>query len=132
MSKNSNKIILSSDDTLKYKRTREDNWKVVKVISKAGKSSGRFKNCYNVKDDYTSYYLNLDDIYRFEKIQINTEPVGIEEDIRQKWSTLGSPITFAGITKIYEYYNGKISVKDIERVLSTLSTYTKYKQKKEV
>ena len=52
--------------------------------------------------------------------------------MRQNWVKLGSPISFAGITKIYHYYNKQIKIKDIERILSTIPTYSKFKQRKAI
>ena len=130
MSKDANKIYLTRGDTIRYKTNSNDDWKIVEVISKAGKSSGRFKNCYNVKHNDNEFYINLDKIYAFERRSSNGSDDDIEYDLRQKWSTLGSPISFSGISKIYKYYNGNINRKEIERILSTIPTYTKYKQRK--
>ena len=103
MSKHSERIILTSGDIIRFKTSINNDWRSVTIISKAGKSTGRFKNCYNVKDHHTTYYLNLDEVYKFEKRSNDDTSSNIEEDIREKWVTLGSPISFAGITKIYEY-----------------------------
>ena len=43
---------------------------------------------------------------------------------------MGSPIAYGGISKIYEYYNKEISKNEIERILSTILSYTKFKQRK--
>jgi len=132
MSKNTNRIILSPGDKLRYKTHLYDEWKTVEVISKAGKSTGQFKNAYNVKHNDHTYFLNLDNLVRFER-QINGDNVdddNLEFDLRQKWSTLGSPIAYGGISKIYEYYNKEISKNEIERILSTIPSYTKFKQRK--
>ena len=51
-------------------------------------------------------------------------------NLKEKWKTIGSPIAFAGISKIYNYYNKQISKKEIEHILSTVPTYTKYKEAK--
>ena len=55
---------------------------IVNIISKAGEATGIFKICYNVKDDYTTYYLNLGAIYRFENIGNNDKSENIEDDIQ--------------------------------------------------
>lgn len=73
-------MVISSD----IKKSLNEEWNTVKIISKAGKTTGRFKNCYNVKGKYLSYYLNLDEIFGFEKLQNNSQPQSIEEDILQK------------------------------------------------
>ena len=80
MSDKSKRIILSKGDTIRYKKTDDDGWKTVEVVSKAGKATGEFKNCYNVKDNYSSYYLNLDKIYEFERLSQD----GIIEDIEEE------------------------------------------------
>ena len=55
----------------------------------------------------------------------------LRHNLKEKWRTIGSPIAFAGISKIYNYYNKQISKKEIEHILSTFPTYTKYKEAKE-
>ena len=54
----------------------------------------------------------------------------LSHNLKEKWKTIGSPIAFAGISKIYNYYNKQISKKEIEHILSTFPTYTKYKEAK--
>lgn len=130
MGKKSDRIILSPGDKLRYKINPNDEWKIVEVISKAGKSTGQFKNSYNVKHNDNIFHLNLDNLVQFERHLDDDTSDNLEFDLRHKWSTLGSPIAFSGISKIYEYYNKRISKKEIERILSTIPTYTKYKQRK--
>ena len=52
----------------------------------------------------------------------------LENDLKKKWSTLGNAISYAGITKIYKYYGKQLSKDRIERVLFSISTYTKHKE----
>ena len=130
MGKEANKIYLTKGDIIRYKSNSDDDWKIVEVISKAGKGSGRFKNCYNVKHNDDEFYVNLDDVYQFEQLSNDDFDDDIEYDLRRKWTTLGSPISFGGVSKIYNYYNRRIRRKEIERILSTIPTYTKYKQRK--
>ena len=54
----------------------------------------------------------------------------LSHSLKEKWKTIGSPIAFAGISKIYNYYNKQISKKEIEQIQSTVPTYTKYKEAK--
>ena len=54
----------------------------------------------------------------------------LRNNLKEKWRTIGSPIAFAGISKIYNYYNKQISKKEIEHMLSTFPTYTGYKEVK--
>ena len=56
----------------------------------------------------------------------------LSHNLKEKWKTIGSPIAFAGISKIYNYYNKQISKKEIEHILSTFPTYTKYKEAKKI
>ena len=35
----------------------------------------------------------------------------LRNNLKEKWRTIGSPIAFAGISKIYNYYNKQISKK---------------------
>ena len=35
----------------------------------------------------------------------------LSNNLKEKWKTIGSPIAFAGISKIYNYYNKQISKK---------------------
>ena len=130
MGKKTDRIVFSPGDILRYKTNPNDEWQIAEVISKAGKSTGRYKNWYNVKHKDTLFYINLDDLSRFERQSNDDLNEDLEFDLRRKWSTLDSPISFSGISKIYEYYNKQISRKEIERILSTIPTYTKYKQRK--
>ena len=52
----------------------------------------------------------------------------LRNNLKEKWGTIGSPIAFNGISKIYNYYNKQISKKEIEHILSTFPTYTKHKE----
>jgi len=54
----------------------------------------------------------------------------LSHSLKEKWKTIGSPIAFAGISKIYNYYNKQISKNEIEQILSTFPTYTKHKEAK--
>ena len=132
MNEKTDRIVLTSGEKLRYKKSIYDAWKTVTIISKAGKATGRFKNCYNVENNYKRYYLDLDKIYKYERVSTDIDHVDLEEDLRQNWVKLGSPISFAGITKIYHYYNKQIKIKDIERILSSIPTYSKFKQRKAI
>ena len=56
----------------------------------------------------------------------------LQNDLKIKWTTIGSPIAFAGISKIYDHYNKQISKIKIENILSTFPTYTKYTEAKKL
>ena len=130
MNGKSGRIALKAGVTIRYKKNIYDTWNTVTIISKAGKATGRFKNYYNVENNYKKYYLDLDKVYKYERVSIDSDRTDIEEDLKQNWVKLGSPISFAGISKIYHYYNKQIKIKDIERALSTIPTYSKFKQRK--
>ena len=132
MNEKTDRIVLTNGEKLRYKKSIYDAWKTVTIISKAGKATGRFKNCYNVENNYKRYYLDLDKIYKYERVSTDIDHIDLEEDLRQNWVKLGSPISFAGITKIYHYYNKQIKIKDIERILSSIPTYSKFKQRKAI
>ena len=85
-----------------------------------------------MENNYKKYYLDLDKVYKYERVSIDSDRTDIEEDLKQNWVKLGSPISFAGISKIYHYYNKQIKIKDIERALSTIPTYSKFKQRKAI
>ena len=124
------RIALAPGHLIKYKLKQKDEWKTVKIVSKAGKTTGTFKNCYNVDYDGDRYYIDLDKVHNFERVFHTNEDNDITQDIRKNWTQLSSPIAFAGVTKIYNHYKEQISTKEIEHILSTIPTYTKYKQRK--
>ena len=116
---------------IRYKIDPHDAWKYVEVIGKAGKETGKNNNWYNVTDGYNWFSLNLEILNIFEKVSgSNSTDFNLENDMREKWTTVDSPIAFSGVSKIYDYYNKDVNKKEIERVLSTIPTYTKYKQRK--
>ena len=63
-------------------------------------------------------------------LQSNIENDNLEQDLRRKWSQLGNKISFAGTSKIYKFYKGKISKGRIEEILSTIPVYSRYKEKR--
>lgn len=52
----------------------------------------------------------------------------IESDLRQNYKRPGHPIAFAGITQIFKYYNGKLSIKRIKELLSGIESYTLHRE----
>ena len=60
----------------------------------------------------------------------NIENDNLEHDLRRKLSKLGNNISFAGTSKIYKFYKGKISKGRIEDILSTIPAYSRYKEKR--
>lgn len=54
----------------------------------------------------------------------------MEAELKRKWSSLGNEISFAGTSAIYNYFKGKLTKRRIQEVLSTISTYSKYKGKR--
>ena len=53
-----------------------------------------------------------------------------EDELVRKWGRLGNEISFAGTSTIYKHFKGRLSRKRIEEVLSTIPTYSKYKEKR--
>jgi len=51
-------------------------------------------------------------------------------DLYSKWITLGTPISFGGVTKIYEHYKKRKPKREIEHILSSIPTYSKFKESK--
>lgn len=49
-------------------------------------------------------------------------------DLKLNYTTPGHPIAFGGIQTIYKYYDGKLTIKDIQNVLKTFENYTLHKE----
>ena len=49
-------------------------------------------------------------------------------DLRVNYIKPGHPIAFGGIQNIYKYYNGSLTIKDIQNVLKNFETYTLNKE----
>lgn len=49
-------------------------------------------------------------------------------DLKTNYHTIGHPIAFAGIHKIYNYYNRRISIDKIKDILSSIDTYTLHRE----
>ena len=84
MGKKTDRIVFSPGDILRYKTNPNDEWQIAEVISKAGKSTGRYKNWYNVKHKDTLFYINLDDLSRFERQSNDDLNEDLEFDLRRK------------------------------------------------
>lgn len=54
----------------------------------------------------------------------------LKADLRRKWGILGNPISFAGISKIYDRYRKRLSKEQIMNILTSISTYTRHKEVK--
>ena len=63
-------------------------------------------------------------------LHLNQPQMGLEDELMRKWGRLGNEISFAGTSTIYKHFKGRLSRKRIEEVLSTIPTYSKYKEKK--
>ena len=63
-------------------------------------------------------------------LHLNQAHMGLEDELMRKWSSLGNEITFASTSTIYNHFKGRLSRKRIEEVLSTIPTYSKYKEKR--
>ena len=54
------------------------------------------------------------------------------EHLKLNYGNLESPLYYSGITNIYNYYKGKLPIKDIEDFLSSNYTYSIYRQWKDI
>ena len=52
--------------------------------------------------------------------------------LKKNYTNLKSEIAYSGIKNIYDYYQGVLSVKQIEDFLSTNYAYTRHKQTKKL
>jgi hypothetical protein len=70
---------------------------------------------YSNKEDYGTNLLS------------STE---LENDLKNSYTTPGHPIAFSGITNIYKYYRGKLSIEKIKDILSTIENYSLHREYK--
>jgi hypothetical protein len=54
----------------------------------------------------------------------------IENDLKSNYTSPGHPIAFSGVTNIYKYYKGKLSVEKIKDILSTIENYSLHREYK--
>lgn len=54
----------------------------------------------------------------------------LEEDLKNNYTNPGHPIAFSGITNVYKYYKGKLSVEKIKDILSTIENYSLHREYK--
>ena len=66
----------------------------------------------------------------WQRLNSRINDFSLENDLRRKWTTLGNEISFAGVTQIYKYYKKSLSKEKIEEILSTIPTYSKFKEKR--
>ena len=50
------------------------------------------------------------------------------EHLKSNYENIESPLYFSGITKIYQYYDGKLSKREIENFLRSNFTYSIYRE----
>lgn len=48
--------------------------------------------------------------------------------LKQYYVTPGHPISFSGVSKVYEYFNGKLTINEIKHVLSGIESYTLHRE----
>ena len=70
--------IVRKNDSIRFKRTQESEWENAKVVSRAGKATGKYKNWWNVQNNDTGHIQAEDfgQLVEFEKVV--DEPV-VEE-----------------------------------------------------
>jgi len=54
----------------------------------------------------------------------------LENDLKNNYTIPGHPIAFSGITNIYKYYKGKLSIEKIKNILSTIENYSLHREYK--
>ena len=54
----------------------------------------------------------------------------LEEDLKNNYTNPGHPIAFSGITNVYKYYKGGLSVEKIKDILSTIENYSLHREYK--
>ena len=96
-------INLRPDNKIRYKIDPHDKWKYVKIIENGGKETGKYNNWSNVKYGCNMFSVTLDSLSFFKTPSGSSSNVfNDENDFRTECPTVGSPICYSGITKIYE------------------------------
>ena len=67
---NNNKTNIHRNDSIRFKRTRESSWEEGKVISQAGKASGKYRDWWNIQNNDTGHIQaeNLGEVAEVEKV----------------------------------------------------------------
>lgn len=133
-------ILLKNGDVIEYKISHNDQWNRALIISRGGKTSSKHKTWYNIQNVETvnKSSINLDLVKRWRKIDTDlsviNKKVTLARYLKNNWSKVGSPIAFAGVSKIYKYcretLGGYVTKKQIEVILSSIPAYTKFKETK--
>ena len=63
---------LKRGDLIKFKENDDSEWAVAKVISRAGKQTGRNKSCLNVQIEEEHKCVNLDQVTSWESLEQDT------------------------------------------------------------
>lgn len=50
------------------------------------------------------------------------------DDLKMNYKNPGHPIAFSGVNKIYEFYNGALTIKQIKEILSGIESYTLHRE----
>jgi Integrase core domain len=58
------------------------------------------------------------------------DPSDCQNDLENNYTTPGHPIAFSGITNIYKFYKGKLSIDKIKEILSSIENYTLHREYK--
>ncbi len=59
-----------------------------------------------------------------------TDPIECEKDLENNYNFVGHPVAFSGITNIYKYYKGILSIDKIKDILSRIENYTLHREYK--
>ena len=65
---------------------------------------------------------------QIKKTKYNTEIKNPLQHLKENYKNTKHPIAFSGISNIYNYYDGKLSQKQIKNYLSTENAYTLHKK----
>ena len=104
-------VRLHRGDIILYKIASDDPWIKVVIIGKAVKKGSRYGNqWYNVTNIRTAEDLsvNLDAVATWKKVNedliFSRNQLNQLQVLRNEWMKVGSPIAFAGISKIFECF----------------------------
>ena len=66
---------MKRNDKIKYKLNDDDQWKEVMILCRGGKTTGKYKNWFNIKDSITDEVngLNLDEVAEWQIVKIAAE-----------------------------------------------------------
>jgi len=134
MAKTRNDPFLRKGNVIRYRIDYNTPWKVGTVINRAAKRTSKLKKyIYNVSDSESGDIISIDLlIHKWKLLKNNNHDDinDIESQLLSNWVNTSSPIAYAGVDQIYKHYKSRISRRRIEELLTTIPTYTKFKETK--